>query len=382
MNPVYILSTGIYSCLATSTAELRTALAENRIATPDAVPVVSPVELYRAGIQRNLVTRLSQAERYAFMATSQAMSAVFTPTDPDSRTITDPLWDTHQVRLGIIVASDASTLPHAEALSSVPPNLEGPTSPSVSGAPSPLPSRLALQCMTSSVSSFLAPLVGAHAFAFTVGAACASSHLALRTAALYLDASLADMILVVGVSETGDTAHIAFNSLGIDGVHPSGGAAAVLLASSEGMNRHYYKSSKDFGIPQNHPRITGFGLSQSPNRVTPDVPAMTTAMNTAIRAAYYSPFDIDLILAHHTGSQLGNASEDAAIAELYTGSYRPLVLSTKRLHGHEMWMSGLSQLVEAVALFALNDTQGLHNYRILCNSFAFGGTYSAFIVES
>lgn len=387
MNPIYILGTGIYSCLATNMRDLESALSADppKTATPDAVPLPTKHQLCSLGLSRSIANRASQAEAYAFMAASQAMSTVFLHTNPDTRTLIDPIWNTQGIRLGVIVANDASTIPHAEAFHSA----SELCSDDSTVTPTPLPSRLALQCMTSDVSSFLAPLVGARQFAFTVSAACASSHLALHTAMLYLDQRLADCILVVGVSETGDLAHLAFNALGIDGVHPSGGAAAVLLATDASAAYH-----RSFGLAslcvkhlsQDHaaplpppatsllPRITGFGISQSPNRVTPDVPAMTTAMNDAIRNAHLSPHDIDIILAHHSGSMLGDSSEDAAISEIYTGVYLPKIFTTKLQHGHEMWMSGLSQLVEAVTY--------LPPQKILCNSFAFGGTCSAFIVES
>ena len=111
--------------------------------------------------------------------------------------------------------------------------------------------------------------------------------------------------------------------------------------------------------------------------------------------------EIDYLCAHATSTPAGDAAEAANIRAVF-GAKTPPISSLKSMTGHELWMSGASQVVYSTIMAQQNFTAANINYsrpsketaglnilrettpqaptRVLCNSAGFGGTNSALVL--
>jgi 3-oxoacyl-[acyl-carrier-protein] synthase II/nodulation protein E len=104
--------------------------------------------------------------------------------------------------------------------------------------------------------------------------------------------------------------------------------------------------------------IVGFGMSADAAHITnPSAEGAAAAMRKAIADANASLDEVGYINAHGTGTQANDATESAAIHQIFgaRGSQIPLS-STKSLHGHAIGASG--------ALEALATVLGLYEGRL------------------
>jgi 3-oxoacyl-[acyl-carrier-protein] synthase II/nodulation protein E len=103
--------------------------------------------------------------------------------------------------------------------------------------------------------------------------------------------------------------------------------------------------------------IVGFGTSADAHHITQPAPeGAANAMRKALKDANASPEDVTYINAHGTGTQANDATEAAAIHQLFgpRGSQIP-ISSTKSLHGHSIGATGA---IEALAtIIALHEQQ-------------------------
>jgi nodulation protein E len=99
--------------------------------------------------------------------------------------------------------------------------------------------------------------------------------------------------------------------------------------------------------------IVGFGMSADASHITnPSVEGAATAMRKALADANASPEQVGYINAHGTGTQANDATESAAIHQVF-GPHAPRIpiSSTKALHGHAIGASGaLEALATVLAL--------------------------------
>jgi len=104
--------------------------------------------------------------------------------------------------------------------------------------------------------------------------------------------------------------------------------------------------------------IVGFGMSADASHITqPQAEGAATAMSKALVDAGVSPDEVGYINAHGTGTQANDATESAAIHQVFGAHAAHIpISSTKALHGHAIGASG--------ALEALATVLGLQEGRL------------------
>jgi nodulation protein E len=141
--------------------------------------------------------------------------------------------------------------------------------------------------------------------------------------------------------------------------------------------------------------LVGFGMSADAHHITqPSVAGPAQAMRQAMAAGGMEPAVVGYINAHGTATPTNDPIESRAIAQV-CGAHRPLVSSTKSLHGHALGAAGaLEAVATALALkhqivpptanfttpdpecdvnLVANEARPANLECALSNSFAFGG---------
>ncbi len=143
--------------------------------------------------------------------------------------------------------------------------------------------------------------------------------------------------------------------------------------------------------------LIGFAMSSDAHHITqPFVEGPVRAMRWALRDASIGPEYVDYINAHGTGTQANDAMEAEAIRTIWCkNGYRPLVSSTKSMHGHTLGAAGGVEAVITVMALREGVVPPTANFRVpdaacevnvvankavstrlniaLSNTFAFGG---------
>lgn len=261
--------------------------------------------------------------------------------------------------------------------------------------------------LNSTISMNLASILHIHGLSLTVSAACAGGGHAIGLAKMLLDSKQTEMVIVIGAQECGSQYCMeAFDALGVfsldkvqpfgkgrNGLAPSGGAACIILEPSDSLR---LKEEKVHSFAS----LSGYGFSTNGKAITtPDSYQEEVSMLNAIENAGLDEGMIDVVLAHATGTPMGDEAEAKAIEKVFP--ICPHVVATKGMTGHECWMAGVSQAVQAVAMFTygrlfhaatteenafphLNLVMRPKYYdphHILCNAFGFGGTNSSFVIS-
>lgn len=270
-----------------------------------------------------------------------------------------------------------------------------------------LPVNTIFRSLNSAISMNLATILGIHGLSLTVSAACAGGCHAIGLAKMLIDSKQTEMVIVIGAQECESLYCMeAFDALGVfssdkvqpfgkgrNGLAPSGGAACIILEPSDSLrlkeeNVHSFASLSGYGFSSNGKAIT-----------TPDSYQEEVSMLKAIENAGLDEGMIDVVLAHATGTQMGDEAEAKAIESIFP--ICPNVVATKGMTGHECWMAGVSQAVQATIMLTYgrlfhaatteeNDFPHLNlvmhpkwysPHHILCNAFGFGGTNSSFVIS-
>ena len=261
--------------------------------------------------------------------------------------------------------------------------------------------------LNSTISMNLASILHIQGLSLTVSAACAGGGHAIGLAKMLLDSKQTEMVIVIGAQECESNYCMeAFAALGVfspdkvqpfgkgrNGLAPSGGAACIILESSDSL-RPKEEKVHSFAF------LSGYGFSSNGKAITtPDSYQEEVSMLNAIENAGLDEGMIDVVLAHATGTPMGDEAEANAITRIFP--ICPNVVATKGLTGHECWMAGVSQAVQAVMMLTYGSLFGAVTteenafpslnlvmrpksyapHHILCNAFGFGGTNSSFIIS-
>ena len=339
-------------------------------------------------------TRVGLAEEgeYAFMASQQAFQQAGVDEDYLLKN-----------EVGVIFGNDSSAKPVIEASKIMDEKHDSAM----------LGSGIIFQSMNSTVNMNLSTIFHLRGINFTVSAACASGSHSIGLGMMLIRQGLQDMVLCGGAQETNYYSMASFDALSAfsirmdeptkasrpfdrdrDGLIPSGGAAALVLEDYD----HAIARGANILC-----ELTGYGFSSNGGGISqPSDDGSVIAMSRAMKDAGLELDDIDYINAHATSTHQGDMFEAIALDRMFHGQ-RALISSTKSMTGHECWMAGASEIVYSILMMQHNfvapninlenpdeysekinltaKTVDMELNTILSNSFGFGGTNSALIIQ-
>jgi 3-oxoacyl-[acyl-carrier-protein] synthase I len=267
--------------------------------------------------------------------------------------------------------------------------------------------------MTSCVTMNLNTLLKTGGACWTISSACSSGGHAVGQAADLIALGRQERMICGGAQELNWESMCSFDALGAfstrlddptrasrpfdagrDGLVPSGGAAALVL---ERYDLALARGARILG------EIKGYGFSSDGSHLSvPSTGGLQRAMRKAIGSAGITERDIDYICAHATSTPAGDAAESRNISALF-GPRTPPVSSLKAMTGHELWMSGASQVVYCTIMAQHGFIAPNLNFNepdefsarlnivseridrtpehVLCNSAGFGGTNSCLVLR-
>jgi 3-oxoacyl-[acyl-carrier-protein] synthase-1 len=400
MHRVAITGIGIVSCLGCDIAAVADALYNGRsgIIVDEARRSLGFNSLLTGHINFNSADHLSRKQRktmpeFAVQAYAAAEQALLqSGLSPE---------DLHNDMSGLIFGCDSSGLSAIEQVDLL--KERGETTLIGSGH--------VFRGMTSTVTLNLNTIFRTRGACWTISSACASGGNAIGQAADLITLGRQERILCGAAQELNWQTVCSFDALGAfsaqqdprkasrpfdanrDGLVPSGGAAAVLL---ERYDLAIKRGAKILG------EVRGYGFSSDGDCLSvPSRDGLGRAMKMAMNNARITPADIGYINAHATSTPLGDAAEAENIRHIF-GKHTPPIASMKSMTGHELWMSGASQVVYSTIMaqhgflapninFDAPDesTSGLNiltepyeTYisHVLCNSAGFGGTNASLIL--
>ena len=403
MKRVVVTGIGLWGCLGKNTQEVTESLRTGRSGIGlDSARLEYGYQSGLTGIverpklkgllDRRMRTGLPEEGEYAFMASKEA----FAMAGIDE----DYMFGNE---IGCIFGNDSSSTPVIEAARI----MEAKHDSALLG------SGYIFQSMNSTVTMNMSTIFHLRGVNFTVSAACASGSHSIGLGYMMIKQGLQDMVLCGGAQEVNVYSMATFDALGAfskrmdeperasrpfdrdrDGLIPSGGAAALVL------------EDRDHAIGRGATilcEVTGYGFSSNGGGISqPSDDGSVLAMQRAMNDAGITAGQIDYINAHATSTPQGDMFEAKALARLF-GNERALISSTKGITGHECWMAGASEIVYSILMMQHNfvapnvnfdnpdeysaplniaaQTVETELHTVLSNSFGFGGTNSALIIE-
>lgn len=400
---VVITGIGIWSCLGKNVDEVKNSLKDGRSGIgidPDRTVygyrssltgIVERPKL-KGVLDRRIRVGLSEEAEYAYMASKEAF---------DMSKIDEEYLKNNEV--GVIFGNDSSAKPVIEAA-----NIMAEKHDSAL-----LGSGLIFQSMNSTVNMNLSTIFHLRGVNFSVSAACASGSHSIGLGYMLIKQGLQDMVLCGGAQETNYYSMATFDALSAfsvrmdeptkasrpfdrdrDGLIPSGGAAALVLEDYD----HAVKRGANILC-----EISGYGFSSNGGGISqPSDDGSVLAMSRALNDAGVSADEIDYVNAHATSTHQGDMFEAIALDRLFKGKHA-LISSTKSMTGHECWMAGASEIVYSTIMMQNNFVAPNINFEnpdeyseklniasttidtelnvVLSNSFGFGGTNSALVIN-
>ena len=394
---------GIWSCLGTSTDQVREALYQGKSGIildkkrleygfRSALTGTVETPMLKGLLDRRQRANMSEEAEYAFMATRQA----FEQAGIDEAFL-------HGNEVGCIFGNDSS----AKAVIDGYRVMEVKHDTELVGAGS------VFQSMNSTVNMNLCSVFNLRGINFSVSAACASSSHAIGLGCMMIRQGLQDVVLCGGAQETNMYGISSFDAIRTfsmcmdeptkasrpfdrnrDGLVPSGGAAALVLEDYD----HAMARGADILC-----EVCGYGFSSNGGAISdPSDNGSALAIRRAMADAGIKAANVDYINAHATSTPQGDMVEAMALNSLFAGEHA-LISSTKSMTGHECWMAGASEIVYSIIMMQNNFVAPNINFEnpdefsaklniaskttetevrtVLSNSFGFGGTNSALIIK-
>ena len=402
-NRVVITGIGIWSCLGTDIDAVKDSLYQGksgiifdkkRVEYGFRSGLTGVVEkpVLKGLLDRRQRSNMSEEAEYAFMASRQAF---------EQAKVDETYLINNEV--GCIFGNDSSAKAVTEGYSI----MEEKHDTELIGSSS------IFQSMNSTVNMNLCSIFHLRGINFTVSAACASGSHSIGLGYMMIKQGLQDMVLCGGAQETNMYGMSSFDAIRTfsmrideptkasrpfdkdrDGLIPSGGAAALILEDYE----HAIARGANILC-----EVVGYGFSSNGGGISqPSDDGCVLAIERAMKDAGVQPSDIDYVNAHATSTSQGDMYEAKALSRLFSGEHA-LISSTKSMTGHECWMAGASEIVYCIIMMqngfvapninyenpdeyseklniATKTTERSLNY-ILSNSFGFGGTNSALIIN-
>ena len=400
---VVITGMGIYSCIGIGLDSVKRSLyegisgigldlARKEFGYHSCLTGILPKPDLKGKLDRRQRLGLPEQGQYAYIATLEALS---------NASIDQEYLLGNE--LGILYGNDSSMLPVIQGTDII--REKKNTSMVGSGN--------MFQAMNSTVTMNLSVIFHLKGINFTISAACASGSHSIGLGYLLIKQGVQDCIICGGCQETNSYSVGSFDGLGAfskredsptkasrpfdknrDGLVPSGGAASLVLESLESAQ------SRGANIMA---EVIGYGFSSNGDHISvPNVDGPRRSLEMALRVANVDKQKIGYINAHGTSTPLGDKNEAFAIDEVF-GELKPYVTSTKSMTGHEMWMSGASEVIYSIIMMKNNFVSPNLNFEegdeascklnipaqrvdtnfdiFLSNSFGFGGTNSTLIVS-
>jgi 3-oxoacyl-[acyl-carrier-protein] synthase I len=256
---------------------------------------------------------------------------------------------------------------------------------------------------TYSLAAFVRRYLGLQGPAMVVSSACSSSAKVFGNAERMIAAGVCDAAVVGGVDTLCLTTLYGFHSLQLT----SPGPCRPFAAERDGIS---IGEGAGFALLERAPartgvvRVLGVGESCDAYHMStphPDGLGARLAMQRALESAGLEPGDIDYINLHGTATPSNDAAEDQAVVQLF-GDATPCS-STKGATGHLLGAAGITEAI--ICILAMersvmpgsanthrvdpqlkshyiveNRTAGLR--RVLSNSFGFGGSNCALVLEA
>ena len=404
MRRVVITGTGIWSCLGTNIEAVKDSLYNGRsgIGLDKArlsygyrsglTGIVETPVITKQMLDRHTRAGMSEEAQYAYMAARQAFGQA---------AVSDEYLRTNEV--GCIFGNDSSAKPVIETSKIMDEKHDTAM----------LGYGLIFQSMNSTVNMNLSTIFHLRGVNFTISAACTSGSHSIGLGYMLIKQGLQDMVLCGGAQETNYYSMASFDALGAfsihmdepekasrpfdrdrDGLIPSGGAAALVLEEYD------HAVARGANILA---EVTGYGFSSNGGGISePSDNGSVIAMTRAIKDAGIELDDIDYINAHATSTHQGDMLEAIALGRMFHDQ-RALISSTKSMTGHECWMAGASEIVYSIIMMHNNFVAPNINFEnpdeyseklnitpktvdtevntVLSNSFGFGGTNSALVIQ-
>ncbi len=160
-----------------------------------------------------------------------------------------------------------------------------------------------------------------------------------------------------------------------DGFVLGEGAAVIVLEEME--------HAKKRGV-RIYAELAGYGNTSDAGHPTqPDKDGEARAMREALEEAGIAPDNVGLVMAHATGTPLGDQVEDEALEEVF-GRTPPPRRALKEFTGHMLAASGAFEAVVAARFIyeSATGSDGDGTMSSLCNSFGFGGVNTALALKA
>lgn len=402
-NRVVITGMGIYSCIGKNINEVKDSLYNGisgigidsdrkEMGYRSSLTGLLDTPNLKGMLDRRKRVCLPQHGAYAFLSTVEAM---------ESAGIDDEFLAKNEV--GVLFGNDSCAAPVIEGVDII---REKKNTVLVG-------SGNIFQSMNSTVTMNLSTIFNLRGVNFTISGACASGSHSVGMAYLLIKNGLQQCVICGGAQEVNKYAVGSFDGLSAfsiredeptkasrpfdksrDGLVPSGGAATLILESYESAVKRGANIIAE---------VVGYGFSSNGEHISvPNVDGPTRSLEMAIKLSGVEKHEIEYINAHATSTPIGDLNEAKAIANVFEG-LNPIVISTKSMTGHEMWMAGASELIYSIVMMQNDfiapninfeegdeDTSRLNipSQRVeksfntfLSNSFGFGGTNSTIIVK-